>query len=93
MRVHQRAGRHGIEGQCAGGRGRDEVAIGVQNQIRIVGGEYADGSPLPAGPTAPLALMRPSSEFRVKAKGCPSAVGHTVIKPRSPCGTTVTLKE
>src|SRR5216684_4578437 len=42
---------------------------------------------------AALALMRPSSEFRVEARGNACPLGHTVRYPRDPWGTTVTLNE
>jgi hypothetical protein len=33
---------------------------------------------VPAGMIAALALMRPSSEFKVETKGCGCPAGHTV---------------
>src|SRR5258708_17064253 len=42
---------------------------------------------------AALALMRPSSEFSVEARGCGCPLGHMVRYPRDPWGTTVTFRE
>src|SRR5260370_28887585 len=49
--------------------------------------------PVPAGTMAALALMRPSSEFSVEARGCGCPLGHMVRYPRDPWGTTVTFRE
>ena len=55
---------------------------------------YTLTSPIaPAGTIAALALMRPSSEFKVEAKGCGCPAGHTVRKPSGPIGTTETFME
>src|SRR5260370_1416895 len=49
--------------------------------------------PVPPGTTAALALMRPSSEFSVEARGRACPLGQTVRYPREPWGTTVTFRE
>src|SRR5260370_1375616 len=49
--------------------------------------------PVPAGTMAALALMRPSNEFSVEARGCGCPLGHMVRYPRDPWGTTVTFRE
>src|ERR1035438_7072210 len=49
--------------------------------------------PLPAATMAALALIRPSSEFKVAVRGCDCPVGHTVRYPKGPIGTTETLSE
>src|SRR5271157_3297791 len=48
---------------------------------------------MPAPTTTALALVRPSNEFKVEAKGCGCPLGQMVRNPRAPCGTTVTLSE
>src|SRR5258708_26169603 len=50
-------------------------------------------APVPAGTMAALALMRPSSEFSVEARGRACPLGQTVRYPREPWGTTVTFRE
>src|ERR1022692_566892 len=42
--------------------------------------------PLPAATMAALALIRPSSEFKVAVRGCDCPVGHTVRYPKGPIG-------
>src|SRR5258708_9121933 len=49
--------------------------------------------PVRAGTRAGLALMRPSSEFSVEARGRACPLGHMVRYPREPWGTTVTFRE
>src|ERR1039458_5594400 len=49
--------------------------------------------PLPAATMAALALIRPSSEFKVAVRGCDCPVGHTVRYPKGPIGTTETFNE
>jgi len=48
---------------------------------------------VPAAMIAALPTMNPCSEFKVAAKGCGWPVGHMVINPSGPGGTTVTLNE
>ena len=48
---------------------------------------------VPANTMAALDLMRPSSELRVETKGCVCPVGHMVMKPSGPLGTTATFTE
>src|SRR5579872_875055 len=49
--------------------------------------------PAPASTMAAFALMRPSREFSVEARGRGCPLGQTVRKPSAPGGTTVTLSE
>jgi hypothetical protein len=49
--------------------------------------------PVPANTMAALDLIRPSSELRVEARGCVCPVGHMVMKPSGPEGTTTTFTE
>src|ERR1035441_2801732 len=46
----------------------------------------------PAGTIAALALMRPSSEFRVETPGRAAPVGQRVRNPSCVTGATVTLR-
>src|SRR5689334_20854770 len=48
---------------------------------------------VPANTIAALDLMRPSSELRVETKGFACPVGHIVMKPSGPLGTTATFTE